>query len=74
MTGPLPAEAKDYEAGVTLWRIEPDIRKVRVQCHQHTAFSGAHSCNVRVAVAGHPLLGNCGCVMPRLNEERGKFV
>ena len=74
MTRPLTAEAKDHEAGVAPGGIKPDIRKVRVQCHQRTAFSGAHSCNVCVAIAGHPLLRNCDCIVPCLNEEPGKLV
>ena len=74
MTRPLLAEAKDYQTGVALWTIEPDIRKVRVQCHQHTTFSGAHSCNGCVAIACHPLLCNCDCIVACLNEEPGKLV
>ena len=74
MARPLLAEAKDHQTGVALWAIEPYIRKVRVQCHQHTTLSGARSCNGCVAIACHPLLRNRDCIVTCLNEEPGELV
>ena len=74
MTRPLPAEAKDYQAGVEPGRIEADVRKVRVQHHQYTIFSGAHSGDVCVTIAGHSLLRNRDCIVACVVEERDKPV
>ncbi len=74
MLRPLPAEAKDHNARIELWRIHPDISKVRVQGHQHAAFSSAHGCDSCIVLTVHPLHPNGDGIVACIDEEPGKFA
>ena len=68
----LPAEPKDHQSRIALWRVGPNIGKVHVHCHQCTTFAEANRRDAWIACAGHPLIQDGNCVVAGLNKWPSK--